>query len=297
MSYTNFISDDRNSIPYRPKLNKITGSMSASIVLTQTIYWARLYNFKPFYKFKEPCKHSLYQEGKSWIEELEITTEVFDKAMSRLKKYILTRVSQDGITYYTVNRDILETDLVSLYMETSISYPTHISDSNYSGDLIIPESEKTIKKGKKNNIIDYTSIRLLIETNLLACEEFKNKSLSVEMAKTQEKIKKSYKCGIYCSEDKDFYRNQVETLIEKVYDWNKKKQNTFLEKVENNTLTKTERQKITKINLYSSLATFAGSNDITLYLDKNPTNQNSTSTQPIPEDPFKGTAWEQKESK
>lgn len=66
----NLIADDRDLITYRPRLNEITGSVTATILLQQIIYWWRKQKRQPFYKFAAPCSHKLYKTGDSWREEL-----------------------------------------------------------------------------------------------------------------------------------------------------------------------------------------------------------------------------------
>ena len=70
-----------NVLIYRKDLNAITGGVIGSIMLGQLIYWAAKNDYKPFYKFIQPCGHALYKEGDSWAEELGID----DKTISRFK--------------------------------------------------------------------------------------------------------------------------------------------------------------------------------------------------------------------
>ena len=99
-----------NVLIYRKDLNVITGGVIGSIMLGQLIYWAAKNDYKPFYKFIQPCGHALYKEGDSWAEELGID----DKTISRnFKKFeelgILTRKTDlNRLTWHTINKEILD---------------------------------------------------------------------------------------------------------------------------------------------------------------------------------------------
>ena len=99
-----------NVLIYRKDLNVITGGVIGSIMLGQLIYWAAKNDYKPFYKFIQPCGHALYKEGDSWAEELCID----DKTISRnFKKFeelgILTRKTDlNRLTWHTINKEILD---------------------------------------------------------------------------------------------------------------------------------------------------------------------------------------------
>lgn len=75
--------DDRKIIGYRPKLNAEVGSVLSTVVLCQAMYWAQHFG-NPFYKFIEPCKHSNYRKGDSWVEELGFTRHEFQFAIKRI---------------------------------------------------------------------------------------------------------------------------------------------------------------------------------------------------------------------
>ena len=92
---------DKNIITYRPELNAITGSVTATILLQQILF--RLGDCEEFYKFKEPCGHRLYKEGDSWCEELGFTRKEFDGAIERLRQnnFVETRITMDRLTFYS----------------------------------------------------------------------------------------------------------------------------------------------------------------------------------------------------
>jgi hypothetical protein len=59
------MAEDKEMIAYWPKLNRITGSVLASVLLQQANYRFVNNGEQPFYKFRALCKHSLYRLGDS----------------------------------------------------------------------------------------------------------------------------------------------------------------------------------------------------------------------------------------
>jgi hypothetical protein len=125
---------------YRPELNKITGSMEATILLQQIIYWSLKKNCEPFYKFKQKCTHEFYKNGDSWFEELGFSRRQFDNALNAIgfkkgtppkeqvaqteeEALIVYWTDSQRLTWYSVNFKILEKKLVELY-----SLPTPDTD-------------------------------------------------------------------------------------------------------------------------------------------------------------------------
>ena len=82
----------RRSIPYRPSLNQLTGSMSGSILLQQIVYRWLGKGKRPFSKFMAPCPKAL--PGDSWLEELGFTRHQFLTARARIAKRIRTKDSK-----------------------------------------------------------------------------------------------------------------------------------------------------------------------------------------------------------
>ena len=99
-----------NVLIYRKDLNAITGGVIGSIMLGQLIYWAAKNDYKPFYKFIQPCGHALYKEGDSWAEELGVD----DKTISRnFKKFeelgiLIRKTDLNRLTWHTINKEILD---------------------------------------------------------------------------------------------------------------------------------------------------------------------------------------------
>lgn len=128
-SHLRILAEDRETIAYRPRLRALTGSVTATILLQQIIYWAQRLEWKPFYKFNQPCGHDAYQTGDSWCEELGMSYDEFrtarDKIARKVRKgevdealrrsAIIYWTDADRKTYYQVNPEILEYILRSFY--------------------------------------------------------------------------------------------------------------------------------------------------------------------------------------
>lgn len=145
----NIISDDNSIIPYRKELNKITGCVTSSILLSQLLYWWKKSGGE-FYKFKEPCKHEKYTEGDSWCEELGYTRKQFDTAFKKLKDngFASNRVTIDRLTYYSVDERTLGKALKGLYETTETDFTK--SDN---GTLVYKEAETTTETTADNKYI------------------------------------------------------------------------------------------------------------------------------------------------
>ena len=123
------LADDKNIIAYRPELNKITGSVTATILLQQILYWWHKNGKKKFFKFRAPCKHELYKEGDSWCEELGFTEREFDSALKRIgfkfgktknrieknKALVFYYKTGDGLTWYDINVGLLAKLINEIY--------------------------------------------------------------------------------------------------------------------------------------------------------------------------------------
>lgn len=134
------ILSNQNTLLYRPELNEITGSVNATLLLQQIIYWWQKNGGKEFYKFKEPCNHRLYQKGDSWCEELGFTKRNFDTAIKTIgfkrgsgidgqipeNEALFTYFTdKTRLTKYVLNEDLLSKSLNALY-----SYNTENTTEN-----------------------------------------------------------------------------------------------------------------------------------------------------------------------
>jgi hypothetical protein len=139
MSFISIISKDVSIIPYRKELNKITGGVTATILLQQMVYWYEKTG-GPFYKFKEPCQHKAYVEGSSWCEELGYTRREFDTAYKKLEEagFLSKKTSIDRMTYYDVNTEALESSLAVLYEKAESA-----ATKRRNAPLVYKETETT----------------------------------------------------------------------------------------------------------------------------------------------------------
>jgi len=111
------LANDKNVILYRKELNEITGSVTATILLQQIIYWGQKTGGE-FYKFIAPCKHEKYKSGDSWVEELGFSRREFSTAYNKLEELGLVSKKTDitRLTTYFVDMEKIEKSLKSLYL-------------------------------------------------------------------------------------------------------------------------------------------------------------------------------------
>ncbi|OCR86681.1 hypothetical protein CFT13S00388_07965 [Campylobacter fetus subsp. testudinum] len=173
------IANDSNIIPYRKELNAITGGVLESIFLSQFLYWYEK-NGGEFYKFREPCSHSLYKQGDSWCEELEFSVKQIDRIIKSLKEknIITTRTDINRITYYDVNLEQLNNLLNGIYVNDKredIELPKGHLRSCQKG---IYESAKTATSNKNNNnsTRDYYTETTITENTQIQKEKFKKEN-------------------------------------------------------------------------------------------------------------------------
>ena len=117
------IANDKNIIPYRKELNLITGGALESIFLAQLLYWYEVNDCNEFFKFREPCEHSLYKEGDSWVEELGLSVKIIDRIIKVFKDkgFLTTRTTLDRKTYYKVNIELINELLSEVYTSDEVS--------------------------------------------------------------------------------------------------------------------------------------------------------------------------------
>lgn len=78
------LAEDRSLVNYRPNFARLTGSVTAAVLLQQIFFRWTHHGREPFFKFKEPCSHDEYREGDSWCEELAFTKHEFDGALKKV---------------------------------------------------------------------------------------------------------------------------------------------------------------------------------------------------------------------
>ncbi len=126
----NIIAKDNEIIPYRKELNAITGSITATILLQQIMYWYAKNDYKAFYKFIEPCNHEKYIEGDSWCEELGFSRKEFISAIKKLEEngYVYKKTNGQRVTYYSLNLKQLENALTKTYQNAKMEFSEEVNE-------------------------------------------------------------------------------------------------------------------------------------------------------------------------
>ena len=146
MDTIQLLANDKSLVTYRPRLNKITGSVTATILLLQILYWWTKQRRKKFYKFMSPCQHSLYRIGDSWEEELGFTRRELTTALKKLgtkltkgtsktealkDKLIIYWTDSNRMTWFEVNEPLLRKKLSLLYNGANVHYIDNEQKSHY----------------------------------------------------------------------------------------------------------------------------------------------------------------------
>lgn len=160
-------------IAYRPALNKLTGSVLATILLQQIIFRWTHNKQSEFYKFKAPCDSKLYKEGDSWTEELGFTIYEFDGAIKILKEKSLvsTRIDMQRLTWYSINHEKI-TDLINA------TYMGKNDPRKSEKPIYVTGQDRVIESGKTDFDL-YSKITTEITTKIdskeaAACDKNKN---------------------------------------------------------------------------------------------------------------------------
>ena len=167
----NIIANDNRMILYRPEWRKETGSVTASILLSQIIYRYDKAGRKAFYKFRQPCENKYYFDGDSWTEELGFSKKEFDNALKLIAKKITRKKSTehdkpveywteiDRRTYYKINEINLSAFIERVYgkHEPAKEFPQpDISDLFALVKIPLNTGiEKAVKKALKKYSFDY----------------------------------------------------------------------------------------------------------------------------------------------
>lgn len=126
--FLEMLAEDNSRVSYRPRFAKATGTVTSALLLQQIFHWWKSSGFKPFYKFKEPCKHRLYKPGDSWLEELGFSRREFDSALNSIaqkvnaetprdpEKLVWYWIDSDRVTHYELNYDGFAKFVKSLYV-------------------------------------------------------------------------------------------------------------------------------------------------------------------------------------
>lgn len=164
------MSEDKETIPYRKKLNQITGKVTATILLQQVMYWDIKKDGK-FFKFITPCTHDWYKENDSWLEELGFSRSEFNTAIKKIgykrgknknkieneeDAYVIYYTDSDRVTYWFINWEKLNNDLLKVYHPDLIG-KSRITKSKGNDELLrdkekqdYPTTESTTEITTKN---------------------------------------------------------------------------------------------------------------------------------------------------
>ena len=155
---------------YFKEFNKITESVHCSLFLGQLIYWADKNDYKPFYKFRQPCQHELYKEGDSWAEELDFEIRMIDKCIKTLKELgiLETKTTIQRVTFYELKIEKLNEILSknAIYENSqNVIYKENSENAIYenSENAIYENSENAIyKENCKNAIYENSQNAILL---------------------------------------------------------------------------------------------------------------------------------------
>ena len=173
------LADDKNSIVYRARFGKALG-VTAAILLQQINYWWQKNNREPFYKFKEPCEHDIYNPGDSWCEELGFSRREFDTALGRIAVKISKQdwlqgdlpseslcyyyIDANRVTHYILNEKAFEVFVSELYKKA-------LSSVRKVTNAPVPvKSDSAVRYNK----VTETNTETTTETNMF--EDVKNTS-------------------------------------------------------------------------------------------------------------------------
>ncbi len=154
------IADDQNLIVYRKELNKLTGSVLSTILLQQLLFWSKKNKNKPFYKFIEPCNHSLYKEGDSWCEELGFTKYEFSSAYKKLNVLgiVSKKTNRERVTFYVVDTSNLAKLIKPIYQsednQLTKADKTDLDNSKSLTTETTTETTTDIKEQKKELVAE-----------------------------------------------------------------------------------------------------------------------------------------------
>lgn len=191
----NLIADDRGVISYRKELNKITGSVTATILLQQFIFRNKHSKNESFYKFIEPCNHNKYVEGDSWTEELGFTKYEFNTAYKKLESLniVSKKTNRDRVTFYTLNSVVLAKLIKPLYQskENQLTKSENTNLDTYTENT--RDNTENIKNKQKEKSTPKKSLDIsAIENHLLKDEvlEFIEHRKDIKKPFTQLAFKK-----------------------------------------------------------------------------------------------------------
>ncbi len=133
----NIKSEGRVAV-YHTELRAIAGSVTATLLLRQMIYWYRSNGNKPFYKFIVPSPmNEKYNEGDSWEEELGFSYKEFKASFGILSLIGVAskKKNSERVTYYSVDFERIKylNDIGFVYKDFDNFYRREKSVANKKG--------------------------------------------------------------------------------------------------------------------------------------------------------------------
>jgi hypothetical protein len=95
--FLELLAEDKSVISYRKRFAMALDSAMAALLLQQMIHLWKLKGRRPFYKFRLPCQHALYEPDDSWVEEMEWSKNEFDSALKVIGTKIVRGVSKSDM--------------------------------------------------------------------------------------------------------------------------------------------------------------------------------------------------------
>jgi len=153
------LTEDRKGILYRPRMNAITGSITASIFLQQTFYMWKANGRKPFLKFNAPCDHAMYRPGKSWQEEVGMSRRELESAREQIAEKIHKKdwpvengtalvyywTDANRVTWYALNENLFVEKVTEAYSNSDLLMAeTYITEMAESDIIQMAESANTV---------------------------------------------------------------------------------------------------------------------------------------------------------
>ena len=220
-------------ITYEPRLRKYTGSINAVLIMGK-LEKSFKEKGKVFYKFLEPCGHTYYQKGSSWIEELQMTTTEFRTAFKHIavvykskKDYKMSSDKFQGkmylsyydrinkLTYYMRNDDLVDQVLDEVKQEKKdevIREPEQKADNSKRAYAIQVKDEilnSTSEESLDGSINNKTNIK---KTNTNLNTDIKTKTNTNINTNTDIKTKTNLDTDIELSAQVDIKSNPDEKV-------------------------------------------------------------------------------------
>ena len=137
-------------LKYCPELNRLTGSVNATLLMLQLEYWfekckrshSKFAHSKEekFYKFLEPCEHEYYRQGDSWTEELGFTKFEFRSAFAKIGKTYKSKSA------FKASKDLFEGQYYASYYDRTKGLTYYIRNNEVLSKVFEKERSKEVSK-------------------------------------------------------------------------------------------------------------------------------------------------------